>query len=71
MQAWYSLGKHDQTSKTSTYHQEGSQGTRLSSEQDLADNPLKEGEIVILKDDPEANGIGRLRLEVSSPSLLS
>ena len=37
-----------------TYHQERSQGTRNSSKQDLAANHLKEGEIVILKDDPEA-----------------
>jgi hypothetical protein len=37
-----------------TYHQERSQGTRNSSKQDLAENHLKEGEIVIFKDDPEA-----------------
>ncbi len=37
-----------------TYQQERSQGTRNSSKQDLAENHLKEGDIVILKDDPEA-----------------
>jgi hypothetical protein len=37
-----------------TYHQKRSQGTRNNSKQDLADNRLKEGEMVILKDDPEA-----------------
>ncbi len=37
-----------------TYHQERSQGTRISSKQDLEENHLKEGEIVILKDDPKA-----------------
>jgi hypothetical protein len=39
-----------------TYHQERSQGTRISSAHDLSGNPLKEGEFVILKDDPEAKG---------------
>jgi hypothetical protein len=37
-----------------TYLQERSQGTRISSKQDLEENHLKEGEIVILKDDPKA-----------------
>ncbi len=37
-----------------TYHQERTQGTRISSKQDLAENHLKEGEIVILKDEPKA-----------------
>ncbi len=37
-----------------TYHQERSQGTRVSSVQDLAANPSKEGELVVLEDDPEA-----------------
>ncbi len=37
-----------------TYHQERSQGTRINSAQDLPGNPLKEGESVILKDQPEA-----------------
>ena len=35
-------------------YRERSQGTRISSVQDIAENPLKEGEFVILKDDPEA-----------------
>jgi hypothetical protein len=37
-----------------TFHQERSQETTISSAQDLSGNPLKEGEIVILKDDPGA-----------------
>ncbi len=37
-----------------TYHQERSQGTRISSKQDLEENRLREGEVVILKDDPKA-----------------
>ena len=35
-------------------YRERSQGTRMSSARDIAENPLKEGEFVILKDDPEA-----------------
>jgi hypothetical protein len=35
-------------------YRERSQGTRISSAQDIAENPLKGGEFVILKDDPEA-----------------
>ncbi len=37
-----------------TYHQERYQGIRNSSKQDLVVNYLKEEEIVILKDDPDA-----------------
>ena len=40
-------------------YRERSQGTRISSAQDIAENPLKEDEFVILKDDPEASIVPR------------